>query len=126
MRYVCNSLTWWPSEVLVAELKSEQSSHEMDVFSSPVIMDRRPHSLTVPIPMAVQTLTGEIPQVVFDLFMQRLTALLSPLDMGLVQMEQIYSALIRLAWAVQNSLSTQESRLYTTVLITEYEMGRDC
>ena len=78
-------------------------------------MVHRPNSLIAPIPMAVQELT-ELPlEDVFELFMRRLTPLLTRLATGLGSREQAFTALIYLVSDVRNSLSMPESPwLYMT------------
>ena len=119
MNYVCKSLTWWQTGVLVAELKLEQSWAEMDESWLRAITVRPPDFLTVPIPMDVQTLTGQHSAVVFELFMLRLMPLLMQLATGLRHREQISTALTFLAESVQNSSSTPEWPLFTIVRTTE-------
>ena len=119
MTYVCKSLTWWQTEVLVAELEWEPPLPEMVEYLLPAITVHRPRSLTVPIPMDVQTLTEKPLRDVFDLFMQRLTPLLTRLDTGLESREPVFIALISLASNVQSSLSTLDYPVYTTQWITE-------
>lgn len=119
MRYVCKSLTWWLSGVLVFELKLELSSHETEEFLSLATTALPPGSLTVPIPMDVQTLIEPQIRDVFGQFMPRLTALLSLLDMELEHDGLVFIALISLVSSVRNSLSTQALLPYTTIQITE-------
>jgi len=119
MPYVCKSLTWWQTEVLVAELEWEPPLPEMGEYLLPVTTAHHPPFLTVPIPMDVRTLTEKPLRDVFELFMRKLTALLTRLDTELKSREPIFIALISLVSSVLSSLSTQELPLYTTLWITE-------
>ena len=119
MGYVCKSLSWWQTGVLVAELKWEPSSQETDGYLLPVTMVHPPDSLIVPIPMDVQTLTEQAPEVVFEQFMQKLTSLLMQLDTGLQHRERIYTALTYLVENVRNSLSMPVWPLFTLIWTTE-------
>jgi hypothetical protein len=119
MGYVCKSLSWWQTGVLVAELKWEPSSQETDGYLLPVTMVHPPDSLIVPIPMDVQTLTEQAPEVVFEQFMQKLTPLLTLLDTGLRHREPVFTALISLVENVRSWPSTRESYLYSTIWTTE-------
>lgn len=119
MNYVCKSLTWWQTGVLVVELKLEQLSPETAGYLLPVTTGRQPECLTVPIPWDVRFWTEQLVEDAFGLFMQKLTPLLTQLDMGLVQKEQISTALISLALSVRNSLSTQALPVYFITQTTE-------
>lgn len=119
MNYVCRSLSWWQTGVLVAELESEPSWVETGESWPRGIMVRPPGFLTVPIPMDVQMMTETPSQVVFELFMQRLTPLLTQLGMGLRHKDQISTALTSLVESARNSSSMPGYPLFTTVWITE-------
>ena len=119
MGYVCKSLSWWQTGVLVAELKWEPSSQETDGYLRPVTMVHHLDSLIVPIPMDVQTLTEQTPEAVFEQFMQKLTPLLTLLDTGLQHRERIYTALTYLVENVRNSLSMPVWPLFTLIWTTE-------
>jgi len=117
MRYVCKSLTLWPTGALVIELKLEPCSPEMDGYLSRDTMGHLPDSLIVPMPVVVMEF--RTPEDALEQFMQRLTRLPLPLGMVLQQKEQISIALTSLAKSVQSFSSTRESWLYTTQLITD-------
>lgn len=119
MNYVCRSLTWWQTGALVAELKLEQSSLEMDAFSLRATMGHPPDSLTVPIPMDAEFLRSNHPEAVFGQFMQKLTPLLTQLGTGLQRTERIYTALISLASSVRSSSSTRVYAVCYSILTTE-------
>src|SRR5690606_12475917 len=100
--YVCKSLTWWQTGVLVAELKLVQYSPEMVVFSSRATMDRQLDFLTVPIPWDAQLWNEQPMEDVYELFMRRLTPLLTQLDMELRLTDQTCSALTSLALSARS------------------------
>lgn len=119
MNYVCKWLSWWQTGVLVVGLKLERSSPEMDECSLQVIMGHPADCLTVPILVDVQTWIGLAKEDVLDQFMQKLTPLLSQLDMVLAQTEPVSTALTSLVESVQNWPSTLGSLVYSTVWTTE-------
>lgn len=108
MKYVCQSLAWWRSGVLVAELKLAPYSLEMAASLLLGTTGRHPDFLTVPIPMDAVELTFNPPEVVFGRFMQRLMPLLTQLGMELEQTDQICTALTSLALSVRSSSSMPE------------------
>lgn len=119
MSYVCKSLGWWQTEVLVLGLKWVPSSQDMEGFLLPATTGRRADSLTVPLPMDALTLIGLLREDALEQFMQKLTRLLMRLDMELARTELISTALISLAENVRNSLSMRDFPWYTMVLTTE-------
>jgi hypothetical protein len=119
MTYVCKSLTWWQTEVLVIELKWEPPLQETVGYLLPVIMGHHPDYLTVPIPVDVQLWNEQMWEDVYDLFMPKLTALRIPLDMESLQKERICSVLTSLASNAQSSSSTVGLPWYTTQWIIE-------
>lgn len=119
MNYVCKSLSWWRTGVLVLELKLEPSLPERVEYSQRGTTVHPPGSLTVPIPVDVQMLTELPASDVFPLFMLRLTPLLTQLGTGLRHREQISTALTSLAASVRNSSSMRGYPLCFMQLITE-------